>query len=61
MKDNLSHENPVSGKILSEVDGSKACYHEEKHIDNLKKVIKEIRAELCSQAFNVEIPLSCYA
>ena len=37
VKDNLSHENPVSGKILSGVDGSKGCYLEEKHDDNLKK------------------------
>ena len=51
MKDNLSHENPVFGKILSEVHGSKACYPEEKYDDNLKKVIKESHAELCSQAF----------
>ena len=61
VKDNLSYENPVSGKILSKVDGSKAHYPEEEHDDNLRKVIKEIRAELSNQAFTVEIPLSWYA
>ena len=58
---NLSYESPVSGKILSEVDGSKACDPEEKHDDNLKKVIKGIRDELSKQAFKVNIPLSWYA
>ena len=60
VKDNLSHEKPVSQEILSEVDGihSKAHYHEEKHDDNLKKVIKEICAELTNQSFTVEIPLN---
>ena len=58
---NLSYENPVSGKILSEVNGSKACDPEEEHDDNLKKVMNEIRAELSNQAFKVEIPLRWYA
>ena len=61
VKGNLSYENPVSGEILSKLDGSKARYPEEEHDDNLKKVIKDIRAELSNQAFTVEIPLSWYA
>ena len=58
---NLSYENPVSGKIISEVDGRKAHDPEEMHDDNLKKVIEEIRDELSNQAFKVEIPLRWYA
>ena len=59
-KDNLSYEKPVSQEILSEVDGihGKAHYPEEKHDDNLKKVIKEICAELTNHTFTVEIPLN---
>ena len=58
---NLSYENPVSGKILSEVNGSKARDPEEMHDDNLKKVMKEIRVELSKQSFKVNIPLRWYA
>ena len=61
VKGNLSYENPVSGKILSEVDGSKAQYFEEMHDDNLKKMMEEIRDELRNQSFKVNIPLRWYA
>ena len=58
---NLSYEDPVSGKILSEVDGRKASDPEDKHDENLRKVIKSIHSELRKQAFEVNIPLSWYA
>ena len=61
VKDNLLYENPVSGKILSEIDGSKAQYSEEMHDDNLKKMMEEIRDELRNQSFKVNIPLRWYA
>ena len=61
VKGNLSYENPVSGKIISEVDGSKAHDPEEMHDDNLKKMMEDIRDELSKQAFKVNIPLRWYA
>ena len=53
---NLSYQNPVTGKILSEVDGRKAS---QRITDD--PVINDIRHELNKQAFEVEIPLSWYA
>ena len=61
VKGNLSYENLVTRKILSEVDGSKASDPEEKHDDNLKKMMEDIRDELSKQAFKVNIPLRWYA
>ena len=58
---NLSYEDPVSGKILSEVDGRKASVPEDEHDENLRKVIEGIHSELRKQAFEVNIPLSWYA
>ena len=53
---NLSYQNPVTGDILSEVDGRKAS---QRITDD--PVINDIRRELSKQAFKVEIPLSWYA
>ena len=56
IKGNLSYHDVTSGKILSEVDGRKAS---QGVFDD--PVIKEIRAELKDQAFEVNIPLRWYA
>ena len=53
---NLSYQNPVTGKILSEVDGRKAM---QGVVGD--RVIEEIRKELSKQAFEVDIPLTWYA
>ena len=53
---NLSYQNPVTGKILSEVDGRKAM---QGVVGD--RVIEEIGKELSKQAFEVDIPLTWYA
>ena len=53
---NLSYQDPITGNILSEVDGRKAS---QRVTDD--PVINDIRRELSKQAFKVEIPLSWYA
>ena len=53
---NLSYQNPVTGKILSEVDGRKAM---QGVVGD--RVIEEIHKELSKQAFEVDIPLTWYA
>ena len=56
VESNLFYRDATSKKILHEVDGRKAS---RKIFDD--PVIKEIRAELREQAFEVDIPLSWYA
>ena len=56
VESNLIYHDATSKKILHEVDGRNAS---RKIFDD--PVIKEIRAELRNQAFEVDIPLSWYA
>ena len=56
VESNLFYHDATSKKILHEVDGRNAS---RKIFDD--PVIKEIRAELRNQAFEVDIPLSWYA
>ena len=56
VENNLIYHDATSKKILHEVDGRNAS---RKIFDD--PVIKEIRAELRNQAFEVDIPLSWYA
>ena len=58
---NLLYQNPTTGNILFEVDGRKASDPEETFDKELKNAISNISAQLCKQAFQIEVPLTWYA